>query len=184
MAEDVGFGLENSGGFISDKVSHSIAFRHAGDGGVAHGPPPTVQVTRFTGHIDDFVFEVRVVELGVQIPIALAHAVPNAHFHAAVQDFTEVGGGVVGGADVAWDLLGHEQVLGAFAVDIRFDVQLVVKQTELDAEVKLFALFPLYVRVGRSSQCCAGIECLVVASKGIGKGVLNPSHIAQRRNAV
>ena len=75
VAVDVGLRLEDAIGLIADKVTDCVAFRHPGDGGVAHRPSPTVQVTRFAGYADDLVAEVGVVEVGVELEVALSHSV-------------------------------------------------------------------------------------------------------------
>ena len=89
-----------------------------------------------------------VIQAGVQGPIFAFSAVTNGKIDAAVFNLTEVGGGVVGGSDVPRDELGHQQILGGFAIDVRLNGEFVVEQTQLDAEVELLTFLPFHVGVG------------------------------------
>ena len=184
MREDVRFVLEYAVRFVADKVSHRVAFGHPRDGGVAHRPTPPIQESGFTGHIDDEVSEVGVVQGVAELPVALASAVGDGQVHPAVANFTKVGRGVVGGTDVPWDDLGHQQVLRGALVDVGFDGQLVLEQAELHTEVNLLAFFPLHVGVGWGGEGRALVQDLVLCAKRVAEDVFDAGHVAERGDAV
>ena len=181
---DVVLALENAVRFVADEVSHRVAFCHPCDGGVAHRPTPTIQESGFSGHIDDEVSEVGVVQGVAELPVALASAVGDGQVHPAVADFTEVGRGVVRGTDVPRDDLGHQQVLRGALVDVGFDGQLVLEQAEFQTEVNLLAFLPLHVGVGRGGEGGALVQDLVLCAKRVAEDVFDAGHVAERGDAV
>ena len=127
MAEDFALVLENTVRLVTYEVAYPVPFGHARDGRVANRPAPTVEVTGFTGDADHFILEVRVSELGVPLQIAFTVAVAQDQVNPLVANLTEVGSRVVGGTDVARNLLRHEQVFRDLAVEVRFNGEFVVK---------------------------------------------------------
>ena len=184
VAEDFALVLENSIRLVPHEVAYLVPFGHACDGRVANGPSPTVEVTGFTGDADDFILEVRVRQLGVPLQIAFTGTVAQNQVNPLVAYLTEVGSRVVGGTDVARNLLRHEQVFCGLSVEVRFNGEFVVKESKFDTDIDLLTFLPFHIGVGRRGEGSTGVQGLGFRTEGVGEYAFNAADVAQRRDAV